>query len=78
MITDPPPADNVCKLCGGEVIQRDDDKEETVRNRLVVYHEKTAPLKSYYEKQGKLKSVDASQQVEKVRAELVDIYENLR
>ncbi len=78
MITDPPPADNVCKFCGGEVIQRDDDKEDTVRNRLVVYHEKTAPLKSYYEEQGKLKSVDASQQVDKVRVELVDIYENLR
>ncbi len=78
MITDPPPADNVCKFCGGPVIQRDDDKEDTVRNRLVVYHEKTAPLKAYYEEQDKLKSVDASQQVEKVRVELVDIYENLR
>ena len=43
---------NACPECGGELFQRDDDKPETVKNRLDVYQEKTAPLISYYEKKG--------------------------
>ncbi len=77
MITDPPPQDNKCRICGGEVIQRDDDKEETVRNRLKVYREKTEPLKNYYQKQGKLYTLDGSQEVKKVRQDLFDLYEKL-
>ncbi len=56
MITNSPPADNICTACGGEIWQRLDDTEETVRNRLKVYAEKTQPLKDYYEQQGLLKS----------------------
>ena len=77
MFTDPPAEDMVCSRCGGQVIQRDDDKEDTVRNRLLVYHEKTAPLKSYYEKQGKLQTIDGNQPVEQVRQALVDVYTKL-
>ena len=43
---------DACPECGGELFQRDDDKPETVKNRLDVYQEKTAPLISYYEKKG--------------------------
>jgi len=57
MISDPPPADRVCPSCSGGIIQREDDQEATVMNRLRVYQEKTAPLKSYYEKQQKLQVI---------------------
>ena len=49
-----PSVEGVCDACGGELIQRSDDAPETVLERLAVYHEKTEPLKAYYEKQGKL------------------------
>ena len=77
MISDPPPADNKCEKCGGDIFQRDDDKEETVRNRLVVYNEKTAPLIAYYKNQNKLHSIDGSQDVNKVRQDIIDLYEKL-
>ena len=49
---------NTCEKCGGELIQRSDDKEETVKSRLAVYSEQTAPLIEYYKAQGKLVSVN--------------------
>ena len=45
---------NVCDACGGELIQRADDNEETVKNRIQVYHDQTEPIKEYYQKTGKL------------------------
>jgi adenylate kinase len=54
-----------CANCGEELIQRDDDKAETVLNRLKVYHDQTAPLIGYYEKKGLLKKVDGAQGLEK-------------
>ena len=53
----PPRAEGICDLCGGELTERDDDRPETVRARLVVYHEETEPLKHFYEKRGKLDTV---------------------
>lgn len=44
----------ICDACGGTLIQRADDNEETVKNRIQVYHDQTEPIKEYYEKQGKL------------------------
>jgi adenylate kinase len=73
-ITDPPPADGCCDNCGGKVIQRDDDREETVRNRLKVYQEKTEPLKDYYSRQGKLHIVDASRAIVKVRSSIDAVF----
>ena len=55
MITNPPPHDNKCNVCDGDVVQRADDTEETVKRRLKVYDEKTMPLKMYFQKQRKLK-----------------------
>ena len=52
-----PKAEGVCDLCGGTLVQRGDDRPETIRARLNIYHEQTEPLKSYYEKQGKLRAV---------------------
>lgn len=59
----PPPPDNKCPECGGEIIQRDDDKEETVRKRLAVYHQQTEPLIHYYQQKGLLKKIDGSKPV---------------
>lgn len=53
----PPKKDGVCDKCGGELFQRDDDKEETIRKRLDVYDAQTAPLMDYYKRKGILKSV---------------------
>ncbi len=56
----PPKIDGVCDFCSSKVIQRDDDKESVIRNRLAVYHERTAPLVAYYEARGLLHRVDAT------------------
>lgn len=53
----PPKKDGVCDACGGALTQRDDDKPETVRHRLEVYHAETEPLKGYYEAKGILNPV---------------------
>lgn len=52
--------EGVCDKCGGEVIQRDDDKESVIRNRLSVFHTQTAPLIDYYTRKGLLITVDAT------------------
>ena len=57
VVFDPPKVDGVCDVCGGELFQRDDDNEETVRNRLEVYRAQTAPLIDYYREGGLLESV---------------------
>jgi len=55
-----PQREGVCDACGAAVIQRDDDREETVRRRLAVYHDQTAPLIEYYRASGLLRPFDAT------------------
>lgn len=62
-----------CAKCGGELYQRDDDKEETVKSRLEVYHKETAPLIDYYRKEGLLKDVDGSQGIEAVYNDIMKV-----
>jgi len=57
---DPPKRDEVCDQDGSRLIQRDDDKPEVVRNRLVVYHDQTEPLIEYYDGKGLLRRIDVS------------------
>lgn len=59
MISNPPPTDGRCIRCGGEIVQRADDQEETIRNRLEVYRRQTRPLQEYYAGRGLLHIVDA-------------------
>jgi adenylate kinase len=59
-----PAKDGICDACGEALIQRKDDSPETVLDRLAIYHEQTEPLKSYYQKTGKLKSVAGQDKVE--------------
>ena len=56
---DPPRVEGVCDVCGGELVQRDDDDEATVRRRLDVYHQTTEPLIRFYADQGLLREVQA-------------------
>ena len=65
-----------CK-CGGELIQRDDDKAETVAKRLAVYESQTKPLIDFYEKIGILKNFDASKPIDEVYEKIVQILDNL-
>lgn len=72
LVTDPPLEDGRCPDCGGQVIQRDDDREETVRKRLRVYEEQTSPLVDYYGARSLLIPVDGNGAVEEVRGRIVE------
>ena len=69
----PPKKENICDKCGSELILRDDDKPETVLNRLKVYHEQTQPLIDYYTAKGVLRTVDGTKDMNDVFAEIVSI-----
>lgn len=64
----PPKRDNVCDDCGVQLIQRKDDTEDTIRRRLKVYEEETAPLVEYYEGKGSLKRVSGDLDVEELNS----------
>lgn len=68
--------DYICTQCGGNLIQRDDDKPETVLKRLKVYKEVTAPVKYYYENEGFLRVVDGSGNIENVYNKIKLILKN--
>ena len=62
-----------CAACGDTLIQRDDDKAETVLNRLTVYHNQTAPLVDFYRERGLLKVIDGAQDMDTIFASIMDI-----
>ncbi len=64
IVANPPKTENVCDLCGHELIVRKDDAPETVRKRLQVYHAETEVLKDFYAKLGKLRLVNGNQSIE--------------
>lgn len=66
-----------CINCGGQLYQRDDDKEETVRHRLKVYNERTAPVKQYYEEMGLLKEFDGEGDPEMINNEILFVVQSL-
>jgi adenylate kinase len=59
-----PDRDGICDRCGGPLMQRDDDREETVRGRLRVYRNQTEPLVEWYRKQGLLQTVDGNGEID--------------
>ncbi|BAL81247.1 adenylate kinase [Caldisericum exile] len=69
----PPKVDNICDICGSELIQREDDKVDAVKNRIEVYLKSTKPLLDFYEKKGILKSCDANNSPEKVNKDLIEV-----
>lgn len=69
----PTRVEGICDRCGEKLVLRDDDKPETVKNRLNVYHNQTQPLIEYYTRQGKLAEVDGTQSMEDVFNAIVKI-----
>ena len=73
IVTIPPQKEGICDKCGSDLILRDDDKAETVANRLNVYHEQTQPLIDYYTNAGSLAEVDGTMTMEDVFDAIVKI-----
>ena len=71
----PPKKEDICDNCGQALILRDDDKPETVKKRLDVYHEQTQPLIDYYKEEGVLEEVDGTLEMDEVFGEIVKILE---
>ena len=69
--TNPPKEDQKCDVDGSELYQRDDDKEDTVKNRIQVYLNQTAPLISYYKDHGKLVEINGTQAIDQVTEDLL-------
>ncbi|MDD3220827.1 MAG: adenylate kinase [Clostridia bacterium] len=69
----PPKVEGICDICGEELILRDDDKPETVTNRLNVYHEQTKPLIDYYAEKGIMHTIDGTQTMDEVFSDIQKI-----
>jgi len=76
LVTKPPKENGRCDRCGGQLIQREDDREETILHRLQVYHRQTEPLEAYYREKGQLLTFDAERSVEEVSAAIVEAVES--
>ena len=74
----PPSKSGICDNCGGELYQRDDDKPETVKARLTVFHEQTAPLIDYYEQSKLLHKVDGSGDIDSVFQALMEAVDRIK
>ena len=75
---DPPKTEGVCDQDGSRLIQRDDDKPELVRQRLAVYHEKTAPLIDYYDERGVMRRIDGTRSPTEVHDHIRAVIATLR
>lgn len=69
----PPKREGICDECGGKLVLRDDDRPETVQRRLKVYHSETQPLMDYYKRQGILRKVDGTADIDDVYASVLKI-----
>jgi adenylate kinase len=72
-----PSVAGVCDICGGELYQRDDDKEETVRERLAVYERETAPIVGFYGERGLLTTIEATGALDDVTARILTALEDV-
>lgn len=75
LIFDPPTRDGICDKCGGELYQRDDDQEKTIRERLQVYEEQTAPLIAYYREKGLLRTINGVGEIAEIFRAIVKAIE---
>ena len=71
----PPKKEGICDTCGSELVLRDDDKPETVQKRLEVYHKQTQPLIDHYSRQNILRTVDGTQDMKAVFADIIKLLE---
>jgi adenylate kinase len=70
LATKPPKVPGICDACGGELYQRDDDKEAAIKNRIAVYKKQTEPVLNYYKKKGILIDIDGEREIEEVTADV--------
>ena len=75
MVAVPPKQEGVCDKCGGHLEARSDDRPETVRARLKVYHELTDPVVDFYRNRGVLSEIDGTTSIENATAEILKILE---
>jgi adenylate kinase len=75
VVNAPSKVDGVCDFCSGKLLQRDDDRAESIANRLNVYQLQTSPLKAYYEKAGLLRKVDGAATIADIQLQIFDILE---
>jgi adenylate kinase len=73
ILNDPPKSEGICDSCQAVLIQREDDREDTVKNRLAVYDQQTAPLKDYYEHAGLLRHIDGSGSIQDIQRQINDV-----
>lgn len=78
LLFSPPKTADMCDRCGGELYQRDDDREETVRSRLEVYRNQTEPVIGHYEPSGKLVTIDGAETPDAVFSSIVEAIERVR
>lgn len=74
----PPKVEGVCDVCQNKLYIRDDDKEETIKERLKTYHEQTSPLVDYYQKKGLLMNFDGTKPIEVTTREILDSLRNIK
>jgi adenylate kinase len=77
VVYDPPKQEGVCDACGGELVQREDDKELTVKTRLDVYDQQTAPLKEYYEQAGLLRHINGCGSILDIQQQICTLLKGL-
>ena len=75
ILFNPPKKEGICDKCSGELYQRDDDKEETIRNRLNVYNQQTAPLIDYYQKKELLRTIEGVGKIEDIFRKIEEVIE---
>ena len=75
VVNAPPKLDGICDVCNGNLLQRDDDSEETVKNRLSIYAQQTAPLKSFYINAGLLRQINAAASIEEIQEQIATLLE---
>ena len=68
--TKPPKVAGICDICGGELYQRDDDKEAAINNRIAVYKKQTEPVLDYYKKKGLLANIDGEREIDEVTSDI--------
>ena len=73
IVYNPSKKEGICDTCGQQLVLRDDDKPETVKKRLSVYHDQTQPLIDYYKNEGILAEVDGTKDMEEVFQDIVNI-----
>ena len=74
--TNPPKQENVCDVCGGKLIQREDDKVDIIKNRLEGYKKDTKPLIQFYQNKGVLKTINADQDKQIIEKQVTQLYKN--